>query len=109
VNAATGVQGSFGDNFAIYNIRGHIDPRAQGLNENNLLIQATVDLNQEDIDLAKIVGKNNPLMRVDLLTREDRNTIDPIKFTLTDVWTDCKQIALSSETELELFVNELNY
>jgi hypothetical protein len=109
VNAATGAQVSFGDNFAIYNIRGHIDPRAQGLNENNLLIQATVDLNQEDIDLAKIVGKNNPLMRVDLLTREDRNTIDPIKFTLTDVWTDCKQIALSSETELELFVNELNY
>jgi hypothetical protein len=98
-----------GDNFAIYNIRGDIDRDAKAFDENNLLIQATVDLNQQDTDLAKLVNNNNPLIRIDLLTQEQKNRIEQIGFTLTDVWTDCKQIGLTTETVLNPFVNELNY
>jgi hypothetical protein len=98
-----------GDNFAIYNIRGEIDRKSDALNEDNLLIQATIDLNQRDTDLAKLVDNNNPLMHVDLLTQENKDRVDKISFSLSDVWTDCKQIALSTETVFEPFDNELNY
>jgi hypothetical protein len=97
------------NNFAIYNIRGQIDRESKGLDGNNLVMYWTFDLIQQDIDLAKIVDNNNPFARVDLLTQEEKNRYQPIRFSLTDLWTDCKQIALATDSVFEPFINELNY
>ena len=101
------------NNLAIYNIRGDIDRGSKALGQNDLLMYWTFDLIQTDSDRAKLVNNNNPIARVDLLTQEEKNkgiaSYEQIAFDLTDLWTDCKQIPLTTESVFEPFINELNY
>jgi hypothetical protein len=98
------------NNFAIYNLKGTIDRHSKALDEgdNNLLMYWTFDLIQDDQDHAKIVDNNNPIAKVDLLTKEQKNKYGQIDFSLTDLWTDCKQIALDNDMMLNFAANEFN-
>ena len=85
------------DDFAIYSIRGEIDELGKVFGD-HLNMEINVDLNINKRDLAKITGEdaNNPYMRVNLVVDEDRDDAHLIPFTILDLWTDCKDLALNN-------------
>ncbi len=96
------------DDFAIYSIRGEIDELGKVFG-NHLNMEINVDLNINKRDLAKITGKdaNNPYMRVNLVVDEDRDDAHLIPFTIHDLWTDCKDLALNNSPIFEPIQTEI--
>jgi hypothetical protein len=84
------------DDVAIYNIRGDIN-NLGAVYGDKLNVELTVDLNLDPNDLAKITGNNNPFIRVNLVADEDEDSAHKIPFTIQDLWTDCKDMALNRE------------
>ena len=72
-------------------------------------MEINVDLNINKRDLAKITGEdaNNPYMRVNLVVDEDRDDAHLIPFTIQDLWTDCKDLALNNSPLFEPIQTEI--
>ena len=96
------------DDIAIYSIKG-ITNKKNSLDGNNLIIQITSDLVQNETDLAKFPGGNNPYIQVNLLVDKNRNTAHLIPFTLHSLWTDCKNVALTDSMVFSQFLGETKY
>jgi hypothetical protein len=96
------------DNFAIYNLRGEVKD-VSVVDGNNLIVEITTDLLITESDLARIVNNNNPYMKAELLSEHNRRTYDRIGFTLNDVWTDCKNLAVTTDPVFEPIAGETNY
>jgi hypothetical protein len=110
VTRATGFKLQAQDNVALYIMKGTMN--ANEVSGNKLTVLLTADLNQQDIDLAKIVkangnNANNPALVANLIANENHNNAKRIDFTLTDVNTDCKQISFTDNTIFRPITGEL--
>jgi hypothetical protein len=104
----TGVGGKarVADNLAFYNVKG--DAVVSKVSGNSLVLEISVDLNQADGDLAKITNNNNPYVKVNLISDENKQSAHSVPFTLSDLFTDCKKINLATKTVFRPITNELN-
>ena len=94
------------DDISIYNVRGEIDEIGK-LNGNDLHMEINVDLNLKKTDQAKILDNNNPWVRVNLIADEDKDSAHQIPFTIHDLWTDCKDLALNNQPLFEPIQSEI--
>ena len=95
-------------NFAIYNLRGEVK-NVELLSGNNLALIVTADQYLAEADLAKLVNNNNPFIKTDLLIKEDKYDYTQPGFELTDLWTDCKDLALTTDPVFEPILGETSY
>ena len=102
----TGDTESLNDDIAIYNVRGNAKD-VSSLDGDDLSIQINVDLNLRPDDKAKINDNNNQYIRVNLVADEDKDSAHKIPFTVNDLWTDCKNVALNSAPLFEPIQSEI--
>jgi hypothetical protein len=94
------------DDLALYNVKGTI--KSNDISGKSLTVEITADLQQADTDLAKIIKNNNPFIKVNLIADENRASAKQIPFTLSDLWTDCKDISLATKTVFQPKAGEVS-
>jgi hypothetical protein len=93
------------DNLALYNIKGTSSDLDQ-ISGHSLIVEINSDTVFTDTDHAAIFNNNNPLIKVNLISDDGKSTVHKIGFTLSDLWTDCKEISANSQDKFNVLAGE---